>query len=131
MNSESPTTPEQSGPAVASSDLLADMELVHRQLHCVKHLCKVVSELAEAKINLLPRTVIDQNGDLGHHLIKMDGSWSNWFMQEVGEMLNNMDAVDPEEDEKWDKTFKQAGARWKNLTDELNAKSANDQALPR
>jgi hypothetical protein len=110
---------------VGTSDLLADMELVHRQLHCVKHLCAVVTELAEAKIMMLPKSAT--MGEMGHHLIKMDGSWTNWFMQEVGEMLNNMDAVDPEKDKRWDSTFGQAHARWKNLTAELNAKSANVQ----
>jgi len=112
-------------PAVACSDLLADMELVHRQLHCVKHLCEVVTTLADAKIKMLPRFALD--GDMGHHMMKMDGSWTNWFMQEVGEMLNNMDANDAEEDKRWYKTFEQASARWKNLTAELNAKHAPKQ----
>lgn len=123
MNSDS--KPEGTD-AIPSSDLLADMELVHRQLHCVKHLCEVVTELAEAKIMMLPKSAT--MGEMGHHLIKMDGSWTNWFMQEVGEMLNNMDAVDPEKDKRWDSTFEQATARWKNLTAELNAKSANEKS---
>lgn len=112
-------------PGSAPAGLLADMELVHRQLHCVQHLCKAVSELAAAKAQLLPRTALMGSG-MGHHLIKMDGDWSNSFMQWVGDMLNNMDATDPEEDKHWAKTFEEAGERWKNLTAELNAKSAND-----
>lgn len=100
--------------------LLADMELVHRQLYCVKHLCEVVTELADMKIKMLPAMALDAG--MGHHLIKMDGNWTNWFMQEIGEMLNNMGANDAEQDKKWDKTFEQASARWKHLTDELNGK---------
>lgn len=104
-----------------TKDLLSDLELVHRQLHCVKHLCDAVSGLADAQIRLLPKLAI--NPDFGHHMIKMQGSWSNAFMQWVGEMLNGMDAVDPDQDKRWDETFQQASKRWENLTEELNART--------
>lgn len=98
--------------------ILSDMELVHRQLHCVRHLCKAVLEITEAKLMILPKMATDSG--LGHHMIENDGAWTNWFMQQVGDMLNNMDAVDPEEDKKWDKTFQEAAARWDNLAAKRN-----------
>lgn len=124
MSTEQKQTIESSAEArFVSSGLLADMELVHRQLHCVKHLCAAVSELAEAKIKMLPKVTTDT--ELGHHLIKMDGGWTHSFMEWVGDMLNGMGAVDEVEDSRWRKTFEDAQKRWKNLTDELNGKSAN------
>lgn len=106
--------------------LLEDMELVNRQLYCVKHLCSVVSDLAESNIRIL--TMMGANQAFGHHMIKRVGEWTNWFMQEVSEMLNNMDANDPEEDKRWKKTFEQAGERWKNLLDEMNGKNTDNSA---
>lgn len=116
------TTKLQPETPVRSMRLLADVELVQRQLHCVMYLSKQVSELADAMAKMLPRMALD--GDMGHHLIKMQGDWSHRYMEWVGDMMNGMDAVSPE-DEKWDKTFADANARWKNLLDELNGKSAN------
>ncbi len=101
------------------NNIVTDMELVHRQLYCVIHLCKVVETLSNAKIKMLPAMILDP--DMGHHLIKMSGNWANWFMEEVGNMLNEIGANDENEDKRWDKTFKQASERWKNLTEELNA----------
>lgn len=116
-------TQTQDGGAVAYKDLLADMEIVHRQLHCVKHLCEVVAALADAHIRMLPATAI--NPEYGHHLIKMQGDQAYHFMEWVGDYLNAMDAVTKEDNERWSKTFGDAQARWKNFLNELNAKSAN------
>jgi len=107
---------------LAAPTLLGDLELVHRQMQCVKHLCNAVSGLADGMILMLPKMATQ--GDMGHHLIKMQGDWAHRYMEWVGEMLNGMDANDPE-DKRWDKTFEDAQARWKNLLDELNAKSPN------
>lgn len=97
--------------------ILADMELVHRQLHCVLHLCETVSVLANTQIKMLPKTATDK--EFGHHLIKMSGDWSNRFMQNVGDLLNGIGA-ESDDDSKWDATFQEASERWKDFIKELN-----------
>lgn len=107
------------------SDPIKDMELVHRQLHCVKHMCDVVTAIADESIKMLPALLLRE--EFGHFMIKRIGSWTSFFMEQIGEMLNGMDAVS-DDDRRWDETFKQASDRWSNLADELNGTPAISKA---
>lgn len=101
--------------------ILTDLELVNRQLLCVAHLCDAVKGLAESIAKTLPSVAI--NPAFGHFYIKRTGGWTAFFMEEVGDMLNGMDAVESDGCEQWRKTFEEAAARWKDLEAELNKRN--------
>ena len=102
--------------------IIADMELVHRQMHCVMHLCDAVKEVAKAKADMMPLLAAKQRG-FSHHMIKRDGGWSYAAMDFMGDILNGLGAVDAEVDAKWEATFREGQKRWARLDDELNGRA--------
>ena len=58
-------------------DIDSDLELVTRQLECVKHLSGVVTHLADAWLAMLP---VNAGQPHGHHIIKQNGRWTHHFM---------------------------------------------------
>lgn len=110
------TTPTTQ-PSAGSNGLLADLELVNRQMLCVIHFAGQVQQLYTDLQKLLPTLAATPGG---HHMIKMQGDRANQFMQWVGDFLGGQDAI-TEVDEAYNPVIKQAAERWKNILAELNA----------
>jgi hypothetical protein len=87
-------------------DLLADAELVSRQLMCVHQLCDNLSKIAATNQKLLLRCALKAPGMIEHH-----GAWTGEVMEFLCDVLNGMDAVDESQAAHWRSTFEEMRRR--------------------
>lgn len=88
-------------------------EQVVAQYRVVAHLAKQVAIVHEQMADTYADTRVPMDG----RFIDMLGEWSAGRMETLGDMLNNMDAVDETEDAWTDPVFRVAHATWPQSRD--------------